>query len=94
MVRQPPEDKGAWNFRDIPRGLMNRVKMAAAYEGKNRQTVFNGPSEVAVSRDGKEGDFAEGEKLIKLNPIFISYVIPRNCFSLNADRPIAQRSRE
>ena len=34
MARHPAEDKGAWNFRDIPRGLMQRVKMAAAYEGK------------------------------------------------------------
>ncbi|MBM4138186.1 MAG: hypothetical protein FJ244_01695 [Nitrospira sp.] len=34
MARTPPEGTGAWNFRDIPRGLMNRVKMAAAYEGK------------------------------------------------------------
>ncbi len=34
MARQPAEDKGAWNFREIPRGLMQRVKMAAAYEGK------------------------------------------------------------
>ena len=35
MARQPAEDKGAWNFREIPRGLMQRVKMAAAYEGKS-----------------------------------------------------------
>ncbi len=34
MARPPAEDKGAWNFRDIPRGLMQRVKMAAAYEHK------------------------------------------------------------
>ena len=34
MARPPAEDTGAWNFRDIPRGLMQRVKMAAAYEGK------------------------------------------------------------
>lgn len=34
MVRTPPEGTGAWNFRDIPRGLMRRVKMAAAHEGK------------------------------------------------------------
>ena len=34
MARQVPEGTGAWNFRDIPRGLMQRVKMAAAYEGK------------------------------------------------------------
>ena len=34
MTRQPPEGTGAWNFRDIPRELMRRVKMAAAHEGK------------------------------------------------------------
>jgi len=34
VTRQPPEDTGAWNFRDIPRELMRRVKMAAAHEGK------------------------------------------------------------
>lgn len=35
MVRTPAEDKGAWNFRDIPRSLMQKTKMAAAYEGKS-----------------------------------------------------------
>ena len=34
MARRPAEDKGSWFFREIPRGLMQRVKMAAAYEGK------------------------------------------------------------
>ena len=34
MVRQTPEGTGAWNFREIPRGLMRKVKMAAAHEGK------------------------------------------------------------
>lgn len=34
MVRTPPEGTGAWNFRDIPRDLMRRVKMAAAHDGK------------------------------------------------------------
>lgn len=34
MARPASEGTGAWNFRDIPRGLMQRVKMAAAYEGK------------------------------------------------------------
>lgn len=34
MVRTPPEGTGAWNFRDIPRDLMRKVKMAAAHEGK------------------------------------------------------------
>ncbi len=35
MARPPADDKGAWNFRDIPRSLMRRVKMAAAHEGKS-----------------------------------------------------------
>ncbi len=35
IARQPAEDKGAWNFREIPRGLMQRAKMAAAYEDKS-----------------------------------------------------------
>lgn len=34
MERTPPEGTGAWNFRDIPRDLMRKVKMAAAHEGK------------------------------------------------------------
>jgi len=34
MARPPAEDTGAWNFREIPRSLMQRVKMAAAYEGE------------------------------------------------------------
>ena len=33
-MRTTPEGTGAWNFRDIPRDLMRRVKMAAAHEGK------------------------------------------------------------
>ena len=34
MARSPADDPGAWNFREIPRELMRRVKMAAAHEGK------------------------------------------------------------
>jgi len=34
MARETPEGTGAWNFRDIPRDLMRKVKMAAAHEGK------------------------------------------------------------
>lgn len=35
-MRKPMSDKtGAWNFREIPRDLMRRVKMAAAHEGKS-----------------------------------------------------------
>ena len=34
MASPPADDKGAWNFLDIPRPLMRRVKMASAHEGK------------------------------------------------------------
>jgi len=47
MARPPAEDKGAWNFREIPRGLMQRVKMAATYEGK---TVKQWLTDLARSR--------------------------------------------
>ena len=61
MARPPAEDTGAWNFRDIPRGLMQRVKMAAAYEGKTVKQWLMDFSQNPVRRDGKEGDFAEGK---------------------------------
>jgi len=32
--RELIEEPGPWIFRDIPRGLMAKVKMAAAYERK------------------------------------------------------------
>ena len=47
MARSPANDTGAWNFREIPRELMRRVKMAAAHEGK---TVKNFLIELAQSR--------------------------------------------
>ena len=34
MARTPLDGTGAWNFREIPRDLMRKVKMAAAHEGK------------------------------------------------------------
>ena len=47
MARTPPEGTGAWNFREIPRDLMRKVKMAAAHEGK---TVKEFLSELAQTR--------------------------------------------
>jgi len=47
MAQTPADDTGAWNFRDIPRELMRRVKMAAAHEGK---TVKDFLIELAQSR--------------------------------------------
>ena len=34
MTIKSDDNTGAWNFREIPRDLMRRVKMAAAHEGK------------------------------------------------------------
>lgn len=47
MAKTPPEGSGAWNFRDIPRDLMRKVKMAAAHEGK---TVKEFLAELARTR--------------------------------------------
>jgi hypothetical protein len=47
MARTLPEGTGAWNFRDIPRDLMRKVKMAAAHEGK---TVKDFLIEIAEAR--------------------------------------------
>ena len=47
MARPPAEGTGAWNFRDIPRDLMRKVKMAAAHEGK---TVKEFLAELARAR--------------------------------------------
>ena len=34
-MAHPHTETGAWNFREIPRDLMRKVKMAAAHEGKS-----------------------------------------------------------
>ena len=34
MRHDSTQDTGAWNFRDVPRDLMRKVKMAAAHGGK------------------------------------------------------------
>jgi hypothetical protein len=47
MVRTPLDGTGAWNFREVPRDLMRKVKMAAAHEGK---TVKEFLIELAAAR--------------------------------------------
>ena len=55
MARQPAEDKGAWNFREIPRSLMQRVKMAAAYEGKTVKQWLMDLSKARLAEMEKRG---------------------------------------
>ena len=61
MARQPAEDKGAWNFREIPRGLMQRVKMAAAYEGKTVKQWLMDLSEAHLKDLEKKGLLPKGK---------------------------------
>jgi len=60
MARQPAEDTGAWNFREIPRGLMQRVKMAAAYEGKTVKQWLMDLARVRLAEMEKRGILPKG----------------------------------
>ncbi len=61
MTRQPPEGTGAWNFRDIPRGLMRRVKMAAAHEGKTVKEFLTELAEARIQELEKRGILPKGK---------------------------------
>ncbi|TKB64006.1 MAG: hypothetical protein E8D47_12210 [Nitrospira sp.] len=61
MVRITPEGTGAWNFRDIPRGLMNRVKMAAAYEGKTVKDFLIELAEAKIQELERKGILPKGK---------------------------------
>lgn len=61
MARLPAEDTGAWNFRDIPRGLMQRVKMAAAYEGKTVKQWLLDVSRARLAEMEKRGILPKGK---------------------------------
>lgn len=60
MARPLADDTGAWNFRDIPRPLMNRVKMAAAYEGKTVKEFLIGLAEARLAEMEKRGILPKG----------------------------------
>jgi len=61
MARHPAEDKGAWNFREIPRGLMQRVKMAAAYEGKTVKQWLMDLARARLAEMEKRGILPKGK---------------------------------
>ncbi len=61
MARRPAEDKGAWNFQEIPRGLMQRVKMAAAYEGKTVKQWLMDLSRARLAEMEKKGILPKGK---------------------------------
>ena len=55
MAQTPPEGTGAWNFRDIPRDLMRKVKMAAAHEGKTVKDFLIELAQLRIAELEKRG---------------------------------------
>jgi len=61
MTRQPPDGTGAWNFREIPRDLMRKVKMAAAHEGKTVKHFLVELAEKRVEELERKGILPKGK---------------------------------
>ena len=60
MTRTPQEGTGAWNFRDIPRDLMRKVKMAAAHEGKTVKDFLIELAEAKIQELERKGILPKG----------------------------------
>ncbi len=63
MAKKPvPEEKGgAWIFRDIPRDLMKRAKIAAAIEGKSIKALILEALEGKLQELEKKGLLPKGK---------------------------------
>ena len=61
MVRTPPEGTGTWNFRDIPRDLMRKVKMAGAHEGKTVKDFLIELAEARIQELERKGILPKGK---------------------------------
>jgi len=61
MAREIPEGTGAWNFRDIPRDLMRKVKMAAAHEGKSVKDFLIELAEAKIQDLERKGILPRGK---------------------------------
>ena len=61
MVRTPQEGTGAWNFREIPRDLMRKVKMAAAHEGKTVKDFLIELAEARIQELERKGILPKGK---------------------------------
>ena len=56
------EDKGgSWVFRDIPRPIMQRMKIAAAIEGKSLKQLLLDLSEAHLKEMEKKGIMPKGK---------------------------------
>lgn len=61
MTRSLPEGTGAWNFRDIPRDLMRKVKIAVAHEGKTVKDFLTELARVRVDELERKGILPKGK---------------------------------
>jgi hypothetical protein len=61
MPRNQAEGTGAWNFREISRDLMRRVKMAAAHEGKTVKEFLIELAEQRLQELEKKGILPKGK---------------------------------
>ena len=61
MARLVPDGSGAWNFRDIPRDLMRKVKMASAHEGKTVKQFLIELAEARIAELEKRGILPKGK---------------------------------
>jgi predicted DNA-binding protein len=61
MARTIPEGTGAWNFRDLPRDLMRRVKMAAAHEGKTVKEFLIELAQARIEELERKGILPKGK---------------------------------
>ncbi|MDC8450525.1 MAG: hypothetical protein LV473_19535 [Nitrospira sp.] len=60
MARATPEGTGAWNFRDIPREIMRKVKMASAHEGKTVKEFLIELAEAKIQDLERKGILPKG----------------------------------
>jgi hypothetical protein len=63
MVKKADDNQkgGAWIFRDIPRDLMKRVKIAAAIEGKTIKALLLEALEEKIQDMEKKGLLPKGK---------------------------------
>ena len=61
MTRQLPEGTGAWNFREIPRDLMRKVKITAAHEGKTVKDFLIELAEARIQELERKGILPKGK---------------------------------
>jgi hypothetical protein len=60
-TKGPEEEPGSWVFRDIPRDLMKRAKIAAAVEGKSIKALVIESLEDRIQELERKGLLPKGK---------------------------------